>query len=575
MRWPLQQEDAREAKEHLRLYVRDFLQWRDRAKGLEARLVALGHTQPLLVEGDTLHPTDLLVAESDCQKSDFEKLPCSKDAKEEKEEEEGVSTLDRGLSSTTRRQRSRQKETDEGNDDENIASISAPERHARYLETLTARYPFVADQLKQSRTEQAPMKENQPRENVASTIFTRESVLGEGGAAEAIQGGGMASTSRAYFDRSMQAQQEVSARLEKDLVKARADLQMIYATHENNGADDDDGGGTCTGQGGESGEGVLPSAGTPRRGDVVNECTRRGDGSNNSSVEEQMYQPSSSIVEGGINNQHPRPTGVNPNAKNTDTPINISGPYMARVLTALLGGDTESIAEATTSLELLTGRKKKRRKNSNTTRDRRGLTTGPMSTRSPAPAPPPLRLSDYPPMLQAVFSGDPAALLSPANGTSSGWRVAVKARERVTGDVSHEKEGARRQQASRHQATTRSTLHNRAAASGKARQQTGRLANERPGTTKDNRAEESQKQRASLPAAARDTSVGTIEHLADERSFYYDAQPKGVPRAAVPGVDSDKCAMMAGGAFLEYKAQSPLLQRWFEETTCALANRPA
>ena len=69
-----------------------------------------------------------------------------------------------------------------------------------------------------------------------------------------------ASTSRDYFDRSMQAQQEVSVRLEKDLVKAREDLQMIYA-------------------------------------------------------KEQMYQPSSSIVEGGINNQYPRPTCVNPDTR--------------------------------------------------------------------------------------------------------------------------------------------------------------------------------------------------------------------------------------------------------------------
>lgn len=547
--------------------MRDFLLWRDRAKGLEARLVALGHKQPLPAEDDTLHSTDLLTAGLDCHMSDVENVPCSK-------EEEEFGMVNGGSSSKTLWQRSQQTKMDGGDDDDdNTANLSVPERHAIYLETLTARFPFVADQPKQSRTKQVGTKASKSRdtESAASALFLGESMLGEGEAAEATQGGGTKSTSRAYFERSMQAQQEISARLERNLVKARTDLRMIYASHRNNGADDDDdsdyrnggggGGETCVEEGGENGEGIFLLAKTPRIGDDT-EYNIRSDGSSGG-VEPQSCQPSSSSVEGGItSSQHPRPTGVNTDAKSTDAPVNISGPYMARVLTALLGGGTQNITEATTSLGLLSGNTQ-RGANVHTERNGRGL-VGPNNTRSP-PAPPSLRLSDYPPLLQAVFSGGPATLPSPARGTSSGRRAAAKTHERVTRRVSREK-GVRRQQASRHQG---STFHG--AASAKGTKQTRRLSSERPSTTEDNGAE-SQTQRTPLPGVARDKGAAPTDHVSKGCSVVCDAQPKGVPQAVVPSVEPGRCATV--GAFLGYKAQSPLLQRWLEET-CSSPNRPA
>lgn len=177
--------------------------------------------------------------------------------------------------------------------------------------------------------------------------------------------GSSSSSSRAHFQRSMEAQQAASARLEKDLMKARADLQSIYAGSSR----------TAGGGGGEATRAGLCSGTEEIVGIALSEGAVDevgGDGGGGGS--ENRCPPGTPAgeekhSEGGLHQEA---------AGNSVATHVVEGSHLARVLAVLLGGDP------TTPEKTVVGRV------------------------SDAP-PLSLRLADFPPALQAVFRQGSAA----------------------------------------------------------------------------------------------------------------------------------------------------------------------
>eukprot|EP00903_Cladosiphon_okamuranus_P008779 g8410.t1 len=330
------QDDARETKKQLRLYVHEFLLWRDRAKRLEARQAGNGaSTPPQHSEG---HGT---VAE-----------PVTAEASPAPTK--GSAEHDGHAQTSTNHKRR----------DESI-----PQNYVRYFETDTGGYPAAPADAALLGLQGAggdPKKGQRATETEAAAAAPWSTRL-------AMTGPSLAS-SREHFERSMKAQQAASARLEKDLVKARADLKSIFAGSRTS----DVGGG---GGGGKTvvSAGLRPGMEEGRPGVALSEGARDvvgGDGR-----------------EGGNDNQHSPESPTNQESRNRGDAHSkgkagesvayhvAKGSHLSRVLVALLGGDPAAAATVP-------------------------------GKASDVP-PPSLRLTDFPPVLQAVF-GEELAPSSPA-----------------------------------------------------------------------------------------------------------------------------------------------------------------
>lgn len=322
-------------------------------------------------------------------------------------------------------------------------------------------------------------------------------------------------TSRSYFERSMKAQQEVSARLEKDLIKARADLQsisskrkttggcqmrLVSSTEKKNVAGDGDievmdKATSLAGIRGEAG----PDRNMARKGDAHDFCSH--------DVPQDNHHLHCTKAAGG-------PIGVGEHESDA-TPANTKSSHLARVLTVLLDGDKVA--------ETCMGRG-------------RGSTTE---------APLPRSLSDFAPMLQEVSGEGPVVLPSPV-GTESGQRV-VSVDERFE-EIHHN--GELREHAwSRYNPATERMV--------------GGVSGEGNASDDSNYPTASTTERTGISAActytsragrSRDDGSGRIAPRQEERIAVRATRDTG-----------DLETFSLAEAFRDYEAKSPLLQKWMVE----------
>lgn len=318
------QDDARETKKQLRLYVQDFLLWRDRAKRLEDR------------QADNEAPTSLpLSGGNDTGPATTEASPSPREG----------SVEDFGRTQTGK--------NGEPPDE------SIPEKYARYFESDTGGCPVApTDTALFGLQETEDPKEGRgvtETDTAAAAWSTRLAMAGSSSAAAQV-----------HFQRSMKAQQAASARLENDLMKARADLQSIYAGSRTAGL----GGG---GRGRATGAGLRPGTEEEVLGIALSEAEHdRGDGDGGEGSNDHQCSPESPTGE----EKRDCCASAKEKAGEPVATHAIEGSHLARVLAVLLGGD-------------------------------------PAGRVSDDPPTLPLRLADFPPTLQAVFGGGPA-VASPA-----------------------------------------------------------------------------------------------------------------------------------------------------------------
>lgn len=523
LRLPGTQEDAREAKVQLRHYVADFLLWRDRAKGLKSRLEALGHPVTF-VDGHGASGTPSSCIPSPSSKSmsarpplkpqrlegDRELQPASSsqisqdyDRTVKGQDDNGIGqsdcpnqslTGDTGGSSTEELIDTQKNEVSgtsialstkalrgstPSNSDDADAELSAPEKYARMFQN---RYT--------------------PSNGDCREVPSEAMSIGEAT-------GASSAPSRAYFQRSMKSQQEISARLERDLVKARADLQSIYTGTTNVAKYD------------EARVGLVPEEGFIDRRDVglggegttlpVETCDGDSKGDNLSSARQTSQCGRELATE--ENNRELQQA-------NSGNQVNIMGPYMARVLAALLGADelTGVVPDFTTNALAAEG-----------------------GAKLFHPALPPLRLSDYPPRLQAVFGGTPSfssppyvvsehkAIRARRNGRGNNQKSKVPKQGSVSAD------GIKVRKGTASESMMKSTLE-------------GRLSSRQ--SAKNTSAVEFFSTTGKMP---RDTISGRSGGRGRQVAKPSEDQVAASGRNAIAGV------------FREYEAKSPLLQRWLTE----------
>ncbi|CAM9878450.1 unnamed protein product [Ectocarpus sp. 8 AP-2014] len=342
------QDNALEAKEQLRLYVDDFLLWRNRAKHLEALLIGLGHPpQP------GLHTETTLLCGSPSSKEHKRPETPHRQNVDDKEQEADPRTP---VAGEPVEYGGSMQAGDDGK------GLSIPEKYARYFETTTGGYPAPPSNAAFPGTQRTEGSELDSETATAAAAWSTRAAMAESSSSS--------SSSRAYFQRSMKAQQEISIRLGKDLARARADLQSIY---ESNKAKARRGGGetsTCRGSLLHETDGKSEAASSERAQGIG---TGRNGG--DSPSDERRVQDRTAVQ--GVS----APAATFP-----------EGSHMARVLAVLLGEDSTANGTAVAGL-------------------------------SDAPTPS-LRLTDYPQMLQAVFGGGPAAPL-PDSAVTHRRRVMV------------------------------------------------------------------------------------------------------------------------------------------------------
>ena len=541
-----QQDDAREATEQLRFYVQEFLTWRDRAKRLEARMVELGHPKPWIDHNDgTAHSSDwplVLTSPSAQHPSTFQRK--NRDRRKVVQQPEGVAGGG-GANDDSPISRSDKIIGSADNSGTKADVLGGPEEKcAQGTPSLPSKVQRGSGELGDgavNTSADASVAEihtgcfytprYQPNTSIGAQLRGPPTVEAAPAWPSGLAMGGRQSpASRAYFQRSMEAQQEVSARLERDLAKARADLQEIY------------GGDKAKADVGAR-VGLLPRRGGADEGryiegrhDVARDVdllagTRGEEGRDNGNNDDRPLSSGGPSTErgGSVQPQHPtsqhNPTGAC-TLESDVGPVNSRGPYMMRVLAALLGERT--IAEATAGLNGTkhppvydeTRRIPERRLKNSLTVD------------APRPS---LRLTDFPSTLQAVFCEGKSVLPSPAGAVSS--RTLPVARERD--------EQVRRQHGQRHRAWSG---HNTGERKGEASQKG------RPSTT-------STANLPKHPGGSAPTSAASSQSFRDN-----DGDKQYREKAAAGASDlrgSASCALV--GAFREYEAKSPLLQRWMLE----------
>lgn len=470
---PRFQDDARETKDQLRLYVQDFLLWRDRAKRLESRKVDPEAATPQQhSEGGGTEPAT---------------TEASLAAKKGFAEHAGS--------------------TQTGRNDEELADDSIPEKYARYFETDTGGYPITPTNAALFGMQEAegPQKEGpeaMETSTAAAAWSTRLAMTGSSSSS---------ASSRAHFQRSMKAQQAASARLEKYLMKARADLQSIYA---GNRTADVGGGGGGSGGGGKAVSAVLRPGTKERLGIALSEgAFDEVDGDGGEGGNGSQCPPESPTSE------EKRSGGAYMQEKTGESVATrvAEGSHLARVLAVLLGGDP-------TAAEAVAGRV------------------------SDAPSLP-LRLTDFPATLQAVFGEGPAATSAAAATAAFEHRV-------VSSKGAHERsEETRLRRQKRRWARECPVEIDRKSDFGLARKA---AANGHSGH----------------PAA---NTTGRVHHV--DGCGRKEPRPEtGLPSAgaspAVSGVAEGRESCSLTRAFHGYKAKSSLLERWLAERVSPSLSQP-
>lgn len=422
-------------------------------------------------------------------------------------------------------------QTGNKNNDGEVAELSIPEKYARYFETTTGRYtaaptrggvalfgsPRIARGDRKGRSEAEAA--------TAAAAWSTRSALAECSSS---------ASSRVAFQRSMKTQQEVSARLERDLAKARADLQSIYA-------------GSRTKHGGGCGDGNVMGIGLLRRkegrsGEIMaEEVVTEADGDDdvgegsddddknpfNNPTGEDNAQVQNSTTHGG----HSAGEFEQDKASDYIAPHIVEGSHMARVLAALLGADSTATATA-------------------------------MGRLSDAP-PPSLRLTDYPPMLQAVFGEDPAVALPLLAPTAASERPVVMGSDRRQARSGETRLGGagvlKKQQA-------RSWSYGPVPADGRqkrwARESRDVKVHEEDGFGRG--ADKDAADELNMHPAATNMGSGACGGGRDA-DRWGEQNTSGGEAGVAPGVAEVSQSSSSTDAFRGYEAKSSLLQRWLAE----------
>lgn len=449
------QDDARETKKQLRLYVQDFLLWRDRAKRLEARQAGTEAPTP------PQHP--------------------------ERDGTAGSATTEASLAPTKGSAEDAGRTQAGGNGEPTHESI--PEKYARYFETDAGGYPDSPTDAALFGLQEAEDAKEGPAG--ATKTDTAEAAAAAAWSTRLAMTGSSSDAARAHFQRSMKAQQVASARLEKDLMKARADLQSIYAGSRTAGV----GGG---GRAKATSAGLRPGTEEERLGvalperelDEVDGDEGEGSNDNRSSPESPTGEKERS---GGVSTKEE-------NAGESVATHAVEGSHLARVLKVLLGGDP----------------------------------AGGRVSDAPSLS---LRLTDFPPTLQAVFGQGPA-VTSPAAKTFEHRVTSSKGAHARCGEKLLGQQKRRWARKNPVQIDERELgLAGKAAASENGRVYPAAPATGHAGADGCGRREDRPEQK---PHSARGAS--TVSGVVEGR---------------------ERCSVT--GAFQGYEAKSSLLQRWLDE----------
>lgn len=480
------QENALETKDQLRLYVDDFLLWRNRAKHLEALLIDLGHPpQP------GLHAETPLSCGSPSSKEHKRPEAPQRQNVDDKEQEADPRTpvagepVEYGGSM-------------QAGDD--AQGLSIPEKYARYFETTTGGYPGPPSNASFPGTQRTEGSELDSETAAAAAAWSTRAAMAESFSSS--------SSSRAYFQRSMKAQQQISARLGKDLARARADLQSIYERNKAKARRDGGETSTCRGSLLHETDGKSEAASSER---AQGNGTGRKVGDSPSREDERRVQDRTAVQ--GVATQD------NVSAPAASFP---EGSHMARVLAVLLGEDSTA----------------------------NGTGVAGLSDAST----PSLRLTDYPQMLQAVFGGGPEASL-PDSAVAHGRRVMVsEAPQRAqTGQGYGDDEG---------RFPTQPPSHRRILTEEKQQDRTT-LSHARvdrsygPGATEENCTEVQLHNRT----CGRNGGRGHAGCRPEDKAAVEGAS--GIPDDVDPGGGRESRSLAR--AFRGYEAKSSLLQRWLGE----------
>ncbi|CAM9360362.1 unnamed protein product, partial [Ectocarpus sp. 4 AP-2014] len=483
------QDNALETKDQLRLYVDDFLLWRNRAKHLEAILIDLGHPpQP------GLHAETVLSHGSPSSKEHKRPKAPQRQNVDDKEQEVDPRTP---VAEGPVKHGGSMQAGDDAND------LSIPEKYARYFETTTGGYPAPPSNGALAGTQRTEGSELDLETATAAAAWSTRAAMAESSSSS--------SSSRAYFQRSMKAQQEISVRLGKDLARARADLQSIYES--NKARAKRSGGETSTYRGSlphetDGKSEVASSERAQRTG------TGRKVGDSSSREDERRVQDRTAVQ--GVATQD-----------NISAPAACSfpeGSHMARVLAVLLGEDSTANGTGIAGL-------------------------------SDASTTPSLRLTDYPQMLQTVFGGKPeASLLDSAMAHRRRVMVSEAPQRGQTGQGygDHDERGF----------PTQPCSHSRTLAEEKQQARTT-LSHARvdrrhgPGATERNCTEVQVHNRICCGNGGR----GNADCRPQDKAAVEGAS--GIPNDVDPGGGRESRSLAT--AFRGYEAKSSLLQRWLGE----------
>lgn len=458
------QEDACEAKDHLRIYVKDFLLWRDRAKRLEARAEQLGRPEePAEVEPPAQQQRHRL-------------------------EDIGPETLATATGSAD----AGSAESDTGGGA--VARLSIPENYARYFGTTPTSASFVDAHNK-------PQEESNGGQEEAGAAAPAGAVAAAAAwSTRSMIAGSPSASSRQHFQRSMAAQQAISVRLERDLAKARADLQSIHA-------------GSRTNKGG--GVKAMGVGFSPRQEERASMNSSEGaldetDGDDNQTPPDNSSREDKDSGGGGGS------APVEDTAGEAVKSSVVGGPYMARVLAALLGG------EPTAEVEV---------------------------GRAPSQS---LRLADFPPALQAVFGQGQAT--APRILSSDG------AQTENSGD------SVTRQQAR--------SWSRRAAATEAPERRGNPVGIDETQVRFVGRAASGESGMAVHPVASAADRLG-VDRGGRKAGRWEQGLNSGAGGAeTASGIAGGLETGLLAGAFRGYEAKSPLLQRWLVERAAPSLSQP-
>ena len=366
------QGDAREAGQRLRLFVQGFLMWRDRATLLEARMAELDHPQRQPNDDDDPGHSQARPVLSALSGQNYDSM-----AKQAKAGE--------GCLSTSRivkwKDCSCQQGTEGGRRCSPRDAVEALQ-HSGVIRSDLADEDYLKD------TRQ--LVDGNP-------LLLVSRGLGKA-TTEACPLGPASPRSREHFERSMKAHQDISSRIENELAKARDELHSIYAN---------DGKSSSSSSSSNRNINILKKGATDAtaaldsQGDYEDPITSTCFDSHHKSEVEGV-----NMLEGAQEGDR-CDCGNDPYAD-----VKVSGPHLARVLSALLGAENASrgVASRVEGVRKHIPGKPDRR-----TTNGRGVGVGVKAVPS-SPAPSCLRMSDYPSLVQDIFRGESSAAPPPPAG---------------------------------------------------------------------------------------------------------------------------------------------------------------